>query len=99
MKKIESCVCLAPKLIGSGNIKHCLWVDNKGGLFAQIVENKASGTFTRFLLSLSKYQSARNSAKALGKLEAYNLESNEFEEVKDNNKCFCKGGSHKSIAR
>jgi hypothetical protein len=85
MKKIESCVCSAPKLSGTGNIKYCLWVEIAGNLYVQIIENEASGTFSKLLFSVSKYQSERTSTKTLGKLEAYNLESEKFEDVEDNN--------------
>lgn len=85
MKRIEPCVFSAPKLSGTGDIKYCLWVDNAGGLYVQIIENKASGTFSKHLFSVAKYQSLRASTIALGKLEAYSLERNKLEEVEDNN--------------
>ena len=85
MKKIESYTCFAPKLSGAGKIEYCLWVDMTGNLYTQIIGNEASGTFSKYLFSVSKYESERTSIKALGSLEAYNIESEKIEVVDDNN--------------
>ncbi|WP_126526347.1 hypothetical protein [Stutzerimonas stutzeri] len=85
MKKIENCVISAPKLSKTGSIKYCLWVDEKGNLYVQMIENEESGTFSNHLFPVSKYQSERRSTKALGSLEAFNIGNNTFEKVDDNN--------------
>lgn len=85
MKKIENFVILAPKLNSAGSIKYCLWVDETGNLYVQMIENEGSGTFSNHLFSVSKYQSKRRNAKALGSLEAFNIENNTVENVNDNN--------------
>jgi len=85
MKKIGTETHTAPKLSGTGDIEYFLWIDAVGGVYIQIVGNDASGTFSNYLFSVSKYQSERTSAKALGNLEAYNIERKESEIVEDNN--------------
>ena len=85
MKRIENCVISAPKLSKTGSIKYCLWVDEIGSLYVQMIENEDSGTFSNHLFSVSKYQSERRSTKALGSLEAFNIGNNTFEKVDDNN--------------
>ena len=85
MKKIEGCEFSAPKLSKTGSIKYCLWVNFEGSLYVQMIENEASGTFSEYLFSVAKYQSERTSTKALGSIEAYNIESGKSEIVDDNN--------------
>jgi len=85
MKKIGTETHNAPKLSGTGDIKYLLWIDAVGGVYIQIVGNDASGTFSKYLFSVSKYQSERANTKALGNLEAYNIERKEAEIVEDNN--------------
>lgn len=85
MKKIESCVVSAPKLSNNGSIKYCMWVDDTGSLYVQMVENEESGTFSNLLFSVSKYQSKRRSDKAIGTLEAYDIKNNTIVVVNDNN--------------
>ena len=85
MKKIEDCDFIAPKLSKTGSIKYRLWLDASGLLYVQIIENDASGTFSKYLFSVSKYQAERNSTKPLGSLEVYNTETEMNEIVDDNN--------------
>jgi len=85
MKKIDKCEISAPKLSETGNIKYCLWIDITGNLYVQMIENQASGTFSKYLFSVSKYESERTSSKALGSMEAYNIENNAIENVDNNN--------------
>ena len=85
MKKIGTETHTAPKLSGTGDIKYILWIDAIGGVYIQIVDNDASGTFSKYLFSVSKYQAERATSKALGNLEAYNIERQEAEIVEDNN--------------
>lgn len=85
MKEIGTETFSASKVSQTGSIEYCLWVDSVGGLYFQIIGNEASGTFSNYLFSVSKYQSERASTKALGGLEAYNIETKKHEIVKDNN--------------
>lgn len=85
MKKIGTETFSASKLSETGNIKYHLWLDSVGSLYFQIIGNEASGTFSNYLFSVSEYQSERESTKALGKLNAYNIETKKHEIVKDNN--------------
>lgn len=85
MKRIETKTFIASKLSETGNIDYCLWIDSVGCLYFQIIGNEASGTFSNYLFSVSKYQSERASTKSLGNLEAYNIETKKHEIVKDNN--------------
>jgi len=85
MKIIDSYVGITPKLSGTGNIKYRLWVDDTGGLFIQIIENDASGTYSKFAFSVSQYQSQRDSANKLGQLDGYAVEDNQQTTIDDNN--------------
>lgn len=85
MKKIGTETFAASKVSETGNIEYCLWVDGVGSLYFQIIGNEASGTFSNYLFSVSKYQSERASTKELGSLDAYNIETKKHEIVKDNN--------------
>jgi hypothetical protein len=85
MKKIGNCEFSAPKMSKTGNIKYCLWVDVEGALYVQMTENDASGTFSKYLFSVAKYQSERTRTKPLGGIEAYNIETCVTETVNDNN--------------
>ena len=85
MKQIGKETHTALKLSGTGDIKYILWIDAIGDVYIQIVDNDASGTFSKYLFSVSKYQAQRASSTALGNLEAYNIESQETEIVEDNN--------------
>jgi hypothetical protein len=85
MKKIGTETFAASKLSETGSVEYCLWVDSVGSLYFQIIGNEASGTFSNYLFSVSKYQSERASTKALGNLDAYNIELKKHEIVKDNN--------------
>lgn len=84
-EKIDNYVASAPKLSKAGSIKYCLWVDEKGSLYVQLIENEESGTFSNHLFSVSNYQSKRKIKKALGHLEAFNVESKKIERLGDNN--------------
>jgi hypothetical protein len=85
MRKIEPYTSSAPKLRGDGDIKYCLWVDKSGGLYVQILENDASGSFSQYLFSVSKYESKRATSEALLNLEAFNIVSKKIELVEDSN--------------
>lgn len=85
MRKIESYTSSAPKLRGDGGIEYCLWVDISGGLYVQILGNDASGSFSKYLFSVSKYESIREASEVLDSLEVYNIESKKIEIVKDRN--------------
>jgi hypothetical protein len=85
MKKIGNCEFFAPKMSNTGSIKYCLWVDVEGALYVQMIENDASGTFSKFLFSVTKYQSERTRTKPIGSIEAYNIETHVTETVDDNN--------------
>ncbi|GEM_PF-3288166 len=85
MKNIGKCVFSAQKLRKAGNIKYCLWVDTSGNLYVQMIENEASGTFSKYLFSVSKYESQRTSTKVLGSMQAYNIDTGATENVDGNN--------------
>jgi hypothetical protein len=85
MKKIEPYSCTIPKTKKTDSVEYCLWVDKLGELYVQIIGNEASGTFSKCAFSVSKYASKIESGKALGKIEGYNLESEENEICKNNN--------------
>ena len=85
MKKINSNNYVAPKISGLGHIEYCLWIDKNGNLYIQIIENEASGTFSKLLFSVSQCQEKRKCTKSLGSLEAFDIESCQFKTVNDNN--------------
>lgn len=85
MKKIDSFVGIAPKLVGEGNIQYCLWVDKQGKLYAQLEHNDKSGTFSKLLFSVSTYESVRNSSNSLGDMTGYDIESHAYKLSQDNN--------------
>jgi len=85
MKKIVSYIGVAPKLSGIGSIEYCLWIDEQGRLYVQFVKNEASGTFSNFAFSVSKYESLRDSEKPLNQLEGHDVESGVCKMTDDNN--------------
>lgn len=85
MKKLESCIFSASKLSGVGRIDYSLWIDTKGQLYVQLVDNDSAGTFTKYLFSVSQYAAVRNSGDALSGLQAFNIDLNKNESVKNNN--------------
>jgi len=85
MKRVGSYVGIAPKILGEGNIRYCLWVDKQGDLYVQLEHNDNSGTFSALLFPVSKYQSMRYSTNALGELQGYDIESKAFKLSQDNN--------------
>lgn len=84
MKKLEH-IYSAQKIRGNGLIKYHLWIDKTGELYVQILENEESGTFSKFLFSVSKYAGNHKNDKAIDNLEGYDIEENTFTTVKDNN--------------
>lgn len=85
MKRIDSFVGIAPKLVGDGNIQYCLWVDKQGKLFVQLEHNDKSGTFSKLLFSVSMYESMRKSPNSLGDMQGYDIESKTYKSSQDNN--------------
>jgi hypothetical protein len=85
MKQIGNSEFSAPKISKTGNIKYCLWVDVEGALYVQMIENDASGTFSKYFFSVSKYKSERLRTRPLGGIEVYNIETCVTETVNDNN--------------
>ncbi len=85
MKKIESFTGKAKKLIGPGHIEYCLWVDEGGGLYVQMLHNDASGTFSNLAFPVSRYANNRNLSESLSNLEAFELDSKKSTTVLDNN--------------
>lgn len=85
MKKIDPFLGVTPKLEGQGDIKYCLWVDSKGALYVQIVENSSSGTFSKCLFSVSKYLFLRNCTDKLSSLEGFDISTNKVIPVEGNN--------------
>ncbi|SEG24434.1 hypothetical protein [Nitrosomonas ureae] len=82
---LDSEIRLAPKIEGQGHIRYRLWVDEKGNLYVQFENNAESGTFSNLLFSVSKYESERNSDKALRNLKGYDSISKSFKFSGNNN--------------
>lgn len=85
MRKIVSYIGIAPKLVGNGSIKYCLWIDEQGKLYVQFVENEASGTFSNFAFSVAEYESSRDKRIPLNPLEGHDVESGKSKIIDDNN--------------
>jgi len=85
MKKIDSYIGCTKKSSGSGELKYCLWLDNEGGLFIQMLENSTSGEFSKHLFSVSKYISKIINNEILEPLVGFNVRTNEFIQVENNN--------------
>lgn len=71
MKRISTEVLRAPKRQGEGHIEYLLWVDPDGGLYVQLADNAAAGTFGRLLYSVSEYAGDRKRTTAFGNLTGY----------------------------
>jgi len=58
MKKIENFTAIAPKL-NSGALEYCLWTDNDGALYVQIIRNiidtQSPGKHSDLLFRVSQY--------------------------------------------
>ena len=83
MKPIPTTVLKAPKLEGVGKIEYLLWVDPDGGLYVQLADNAAAGTFGHLLYSVSEYAGARKLTASFGKLTGYDSRTAE-KRVSDN---------------
>jgi hypothetical protein len=85
MKRIIPYIGVAPKLGGTGNLEYCLWIDDKGMLYVQIIKNDATGTFSTLAFSVAKYASLLDGADLLSPLEGYDIDSKNFKNTDDNN--------------
>ena len=59
----------AKKLRGSGYIEYCLWFDDNGNAYIQIVNNENSGTYPNLLFSVSKYAPSRDKNEGIEGIE------------------------------
>jgi hypothetical protein len=75
MRKIENFTATAPKL-SSGNLEYCLWVDDQGALYVQIIKNLTEtvspGSHSKLLFKVSTYFDLRFSDAALDDLQGIN---------------------------
>ena len=85
MKKIEGFAAIAPK-IKSGEVEYCLWTDNDGALYVQIIRNivdaTKAGTHSNLLFRVSEYLGREESFQ---KMHGYNPVTFVEETSKDNN--------------
>lgn len=98
MRKIENFTATAPKL-NSGKLKYCLWVDDKGALYVQVVENLTDtvnpGKHSNLLFKVSSYFDLRNSDIDLE--DMYGVDPSSFSVKTDGNTNT--GGFIKAILR
>jgi hypothetical protein len=55
MKKIEGFLGVAPNLSETGSLEYCLWVDDSGALYVQIVKNTGHGKHSKLLFRVSDF--------------------------------------------
>lgn len=91
MKKIENFIAVAPKL-KSGNIEYCLWTDEGGALYIQMLRNltktKKPGTCSKLLFRVADYLNDCNTVNTSTVMRGFNCItfSEEIAEDKDNAK-------------
>lgn len=87
MKKIENFVAVAPK-IKTGSLQYCLWTDDDGALYVQIVRNLTEtmtpGTHPKLLFRVADYLNDRNIGDASRKMHGINPETFSDEISRDN---------------
>lgn len=89
MRKLDNFQGKAPKMGGNGFVYYEIWSDENDVLYVKMYENEINtekpGTFSKYLVSISKYMNIRNSSRAIGEIEVYDMDSSKFKNVKDNN--------------
>ncbi len=87
MKKIENFVAVAPKL-KPGSLEYCLWTDDDGALYVQMVRNLTDtmtpGTHPKLLFRVADYLNDRNIVGASQGMRGINPETFS-EEISRNN--------------
>ena len=89
MKKLDDFLGKASKIKGKGYIIYEIWYDDNGVLYVRMFENKINskkpGTFSKFLVSVSKYMNIRYTNNRIEEFEVYDIEESIFKIVRDNN--------------
>lgn len=84
IKKLDY-VGSAKKLKGDGLLKYCLWIDDKGSLYVQLIENEKAGTYSDIIFSVSKYLPIRNSNQEINVSEGYDTKAQKIVSRPNNN--------------
>ena len=87
MKKIKNFVAVAPK-IKPGSLEYCLWTDDDGALYVQIVRNltetMSPGTHPKLLFRISDFLNDRNTGDTSRSILGVNPETFSEETSKNN---------------
>ena len=90
--ELKSFKAKAPKVGGIGYVEYCLWVDSKGRLYVEILENEERGTFTDLVYPVAKYAEFRNSENAIKLTDAFSVKNmKETRSINSNDAGFLKG--------
>ena len=96
MKRIESFEASASMISGSGKIGYCLWVDDSGSLYVQMISNSNGGTLNKYLYSISKYIDKRYQKERWNIVEGVCPETFELINIEKNDN---QGGFLKAVLR
>ena len=89
--ELKSFKAKAPKVGGIGYVEYCLWVDSKGRLYVEILENEERGTFTDLVYPVAKYAEFSNSPYAIKISDAFSVKNmKETKSVNNNDAGFLK---------
>ena len=75
IKKIKSYIAKARKVSGIGEVEYCLWVDDLGRLYVELVNNEESGTYTPLVYRIADYVDSYKNEAALKIKKTYNAET------------------------
>lgn len=89
MNKVEQFEGKAPKILGDGAIRYCLWTNDQGALYVQMYENdldtKSPGTLDRYLFPIAQYIDSRCKESQLNVIEGLLADSGDWGKVENNN--------------